>query len=67
MKLGTEIGLEPRHIVLDGNPAPPEGAQPPNFCPCLLWPDIYFYRPDALPATPPTASKHWGMVEVGTG
>ena len=35
MKLGTEIGLCPGHIVLDGDTAPlPKGAQPP----CLLWP-----------------------------
>jgi len=32
MKLETEVGLGPRHIVLDGNQAPlPKGAQPPNF------------------------------------
>jgi len=24
-----------------------------------------FYRPDALPATQPTASKHWGVVYLG--
>jgi len=30
MKLGTEVGLSPGHIVLDGDPAPPpKGAQPP--------------------------------------
>jgi len=37
MPLGTEVGLGPGHIVLDGNPAPSEGAQPPNFL--LLWPN----------------------------
>jgi len=32
MKLGTEVGLNPSYIVLDGDPAPPKGAQPPpNF------------------------------------
>ena len=35
MPLGMEIG----HIVLDGDPAPPKGAQPPIFGPCLLWPN----------------------------
>jgi len=25
---GTEVGLGPGHIVLDGNPAHPKGAQP---------------------------------------
>jgi len=39
MKVGTEVGLGPGHIVLDGDAAtPPKGAQPPNFGPCLLWP-----------------------------
>ena len=31
-KLGMQVGLGPRHIVLDGDPAPlPKGAQPPQF------------------------------------
>jgi len=25
--------------VLDGDPVPPKGAQPPIFSPCLLWPN----------------------------
>jgi len=25
---GMEVGLGPGHIVLDGDPAPPKGAQP---------------------------------------
>jgi len=29
MPLRTEVGLGPGHIVLDGNPAPPKGAQQP--------------------------------------
>ena len=39
--LGTELGLGPGDIVIDGNTAPttPNGAQPPNFWPCLLWPN----------------------------
>jgi len=41
MKLGMEVGLGQVHIVLDGNPAPPQkrGAQLPIFDPCLLWPN----------------------------
>jgi len=35
--LGTEVGLGQSDIVLDGDPAPPKGAQPPFFSPCLLW------------------------------
>jgi len=42
MKLGVEVGLVPGHIVLDGDPVPPKGAQQPSpsfplFGPCLLW------------------------------
>jgi len=33
MKLGTEVGLGPGHIVLDGDPAPPppKGHSAPQF------------------------------------
>jgi len=36
MLLGMEVGLGPCHIVLDGDPATPKGAQPPIFGPCLV-------------------------------
>jgi len=41
MPLGTEVGLGPGHIVLDGDPASPRkmGTAPPIFGPCLLWPN----------------------------
>ena len=41
MRLGTEVGVGPGDIVLDGNPAPhpKKGAQPPIFGPCLLCPN----------------------------
>jgi len=40
MKLGVQVGLDPRHIVLDRDPAPlPKGAQLPIFGPYLLWPN----------------------------
>jgi len=41
MPLGTEVGLGPGYIVLDGDPAPlpKKGAQLPIFGPCLLWID----------------------------
>ena len=40
MPLGREVDLDPGHIVLDGDPAPPgKGHQPPLFGPCLLWPN----------------------------
>jgi len=31
MPLGTEVGLGPGHIVLDGNPAPPAKGHAPQF------------------------------------
>ena len=39
MKLGMQVGLVPRHIVLDGDPAPlsKKGAEPQIFGLCLLW------------------------------
>jgi len=41
MPLGTEVGLGPGDIVLDGDPAlaSPKRAQLPIFGPCLLWPN----------------------------
>jgi len=40
MKLGTQVGFGPGHIVLDGYPAPlPKGTQPPILDPYLLWPN----------------------------
>ena len=39
IKLGMQVGLGPVHTVLDGDPAPPKGAQPPIFGPCLLYPN----------------------------
>jgi len=39
MKLGTEVGLRLGRTALDGDPAPPKGAQPLIFGPCLLWPN----------------------------
>jgi len=43
MALGMEVGLGPRHIVLDGDPAPgslhkKEAEPPPIFGPFLFWP-----------------------------
>ena len=35
MKLGTEVGLDPGHIVLDGDPAPPK-EHSPNFQPMSI-------------------------------
>ena len=56
--LGTEVELGSGHIVLDGVPGPPKGAQQPSplFGSCVLWPRspisataellfLYFYMP----------------------
>ena len=45
--LGMEVGLGPRHIVLDGDPAalPKKGAErPPIFDPFLLWPNGWMHQ-----------------------
>ena len=39
MPLGTEVNLGPGDVVLDGVAAPPNGAQPPVFGSCLVWPN----------------------------
>jgi len=41
IKLGTQVGLGPGHIMLDRDPAPPptKGHCPPIFGPYLLWPN----------------------------
>jgi len=36
MKLAMEVGFGPGDFVLDGDPAPRKGAQPPNFRPMLV-------------------------------
>jgi len=37
--LGTEVGLGPRHTVLDGDPSPLKGHSPPIVGQCPLWPN----------------------------
>ena len=41
MKLDMQVGIGPRHTVLDGDPAPipKEGSAPLIFGPCILWPN----------------------------
>jgi len=41
MPLRVEVGLRPGDFVLDADlaPLPKKGAEPPNFRPCLLWPN----------------------------
>ena len=44
MPLGMEVGLGSGHTVLDGDPAPHKGAQPPIFGPCLLWANDWMHQ-----------------------
>jgi len=49
MPLGSEVGLDPGHIVLDGAQLPPpkeKGSQqpPPLFGQYLLWPNGWMDR-----------------------
>jgi len=41
MPLGTEVGLGPGDVVLDGDPVPPKRGTPPDFGSCLLWPNAW--------------------------
>jgi len=42
MALGTEVGLGPGHIVLDGDPK--RGQSPRIFGPFLLWPNDWMHQ-----------------------
>jgi len=39
MLLSAKVGFGQEHIVLHGDPAHPQGEQPPIFSRCLLWPN----------------------------
>ena len=45
MKLGMQVGLGSGHIVLHGDPSLANGAHPPIFSPCLLWPWLWIKMP----------------------
>jgi len=46
MPLGTELGLGPGHIVLDGNPAPRKGAQFAYALSAIFLLPVSVYAPD---------------------
>ena len=67
MPLGTEVGLGPDDIVLDGDPAPPSPkrrAKPlPIFGPCLLWPNCWMDQGGTWHGGGPWSRPHcakWG-------
>ena len=61
MPLGMELGLDPGHTVVDGDPVPPKlqkGEHSPSiFDPCLLWPNVWIKNQDAI----------WWEVGLGPG
>jgi len=57
MKLGTEVGLGPGHIVLDGDPVPPQKRLTPDFLTMAIVP---IGRPSQLPLS--SCSKWWPPV-----
>ena len=68
MPLGTEVGLGPDDIVLDGDPAPPSpkrGHNPsPIFGPCLLWPNCWMDQGGTWHGGGPLSRPHcarWGI------
>jgi len=72
MPLGMEVGLGPGHTLLDGDPAPPKGAQKPPllFGPYLLWPNGYMDQ-DAIwyggMPRPRPQSVRWGPISSKKG
>ena len=61
---GTEVGLGPGDIVLDGDPAAPKkGHRPTIFGPCLLWPNSYMHQDTTCYGGSPWPRRHcvgWG-------
>ena len=64
IKLGTQVGLGPGHIVLDRDPAPlRKGAQPPIFGPYLLWSNGWMDQDSTWHGGEPWSRPHcarWG-------
>jgi len=61
MPLGTQEGLGPDDIVLDGPGSPPQkggGAPSPIFGPCLLWPNGWMYQDGTWHGVGPWSRPH---------
>ena len=62
ISLGTEVGLDPDDIVLDGDAAPPpqegDGAPSPIFGPCLLWPNSWMDQDGTCHGGGPSSGSH---------
>ena len=60
MPLGTEVGLGQNDIVLHGDTALPlNRAQPPIFCPCLLWSNGCMHQDTTGYGGRPQPRRHW--------
>jgi len=69
IKLGTEVGSGPGHIVLDGNPAPPKGYSP-QFSAHVLWPNGWMDQNATWYGGRPRPRRHcarWGPPQRGGG
>jgi len=59
-----EVGLGPGHTVLDGTQnSSPEGHSPPNFGPCLMWPNGWVDQNSTWYGGRPRPRRHcvrWG-------
>ena len=63
MPLGMEVGLNPGHIVLDGDPATPQRGRAPIFGPCVLWPNSWMDQDATWYGCKPQPRPHcvrWG-------
>ena len=73
MPLGTEVGLGPGHIALDGDPAhpPPKKRQSPKILgPCLLWQNGWMDEDDTSYGGRPRLRPHcvkWGSSSILQG
>ena len=65
IKLDTELGLGPGHIVLDGDPASPQKRHsPPIFSSCMLWPNGWMDQDATWYGGRPRPRRHgftWGL------
>jgi len=62
MPLGTKVRLGPCHIVLDGDPAPPKGAQqPPSFRPMSIVATVAHLNPNGKGPQRPRGHAAWSV------
>jgi len=71
MPLGTDLGLGPGHIVLDGNPAPPPTEKVTaallNFCRLRTQASLRSYKPRPMSIVAKWLDESGWTMEVGFG